>query len=153
MPALDEKDRRLLDLLQDGIPLNARPYEALGRTLGLAEEEVMTRIAKLKAAGVIRRIGAIFESRSMGFYSLLCAARVREERLEEVGQMVSSLDGVTHNYIRQHEYNLWFTLTAPGPDAAEERVSGLEKSCGIEILRLPASRIYKTRVAFKMEES
>lgn len=152
MTNLDDSDRRLLDLLQEGIPLDVRPYRALGAKIGMTECEVMDRLGRLKAAGVLRRVGAIFESRRMGYYSLLCAARVPEEHLNEIGQAISSLEGVTHNYIRRHEYNLWFTLTAPSREAAEELLSALEASGGISIFRLPASRVYKTRVAFKMGE-
>lgn len=151
MPVLDQIDRRLLDLLQEGFPMTVRPYQSLGESLGLDEDEVLERIARLKHDGVIRRIGGIFDSRNMGYYSLLCASRVGEEQLDAIGQAVTGLAGVTHNYIREHEYNLWFTLTAVSPAAAEEQLAGLEKAFGIDILRLPATKIFKTRVAFKME--
>ncbi len=147
--AMDSRDRELLNLIQAEFPVEPHPYMVLAEKLGMDQEEVLARIANLKRQGIIRRIGASINSRRVGFVSTLLAAQVPEEKFESFVQTVNSCPGVTHNYERKHTYNVWFTLIAPSQTEKERIIRGLIERTGIEILELPATRIFKIRVDFK----
>jgi len=148
--SLDNVDRELLDLLQNNFPIAAAPYAIIGEKLGIDESDIINRIKTMKENGLIRRIGAVIDSRRMGMYSTLCAMEVPEADLESVASRINQLSGVTHNYQRDHKYNIWFTLTASSPDEAESRLKELEASLGYVILNMPATKVYKIKVAFNM---
>ena len=150
MDKLERIDSELLNLIQEGLPLTTRPYHTLGESLGVGEEEVLSRLKALKASGLIRRIGAVFDSRSMGYYSTLCACRVPEERLEEVAEIISREPGVTHNYQRDHSLNLWFTLTVPDAEEGLKTIRRLEHETGLKIENMPAKKVFKIKVSFEM---
>ncbi len=153
-PAMDELDGKILAAAQAGLPVTEEPFAALAGELGLPAERVIERVAKLHDRGVIRRLGAVFDSRSLGYASTLVAARVPPERLEEVAAIVSELPGVTHNYARQHSYNLWFTLTARSEGEIDEILAALRRRTGVaEFYSLPALAVYKIRVFFGSPES
>lgn len=147
----DAIDRRLLDIIQSDFPLESRPYLALGQKLGISEREAHERVKALRENGVIRRLGANFQSARLGFFSTLCAASAPAEKLEEFIEAVNALPGVTHNYEREHEYNIWFTLICRNREEAEEVLAALEAKTGIKALNLPATKLYKIRVDFPME--
>lgn len=150
MNKLDSIDAELLNIIQEGLPLTTRPYETLGEGIGIGEGEVIKRLDALKSAGMIRRIGAVFDSRSMGYYSTLCACQVPEERLDEVARLISEEVGVTHNYQREHRLNLWFTLTVPSAAEARSTIESLEQTTGIRIESMPAEKVFKIKVSFEM---
>lgn len=150
---LDVTDRRLLDIIQTGFPMASRPYEVLGRRLGISEEEAFARISDMRARGIIRRLGANFQSARLGFVSTLCAARVPCEKMDEFIKAVNSMPGVTHNYEREHDYNIWFTLISPSREEAQAALDGITARTGIGILNLPATKFFKIRVDFRMEEN
>jgi siroheme decarboxylase len=149
---MDTLDRKILDIIQTKFPLAPRPYAEIGRDLGLTEAETLARVRALKEQGVIRRIGANFQSRQLGWRSTLCAAKVPEERLEEFVVEVNSHPGVTHNYLRKHDYNVWFTFIGPSWEAVTSTLAEISRKTGIEILNLPAEKMYKIKVDFPMEE-
>lgn len=148
---LDAHDRRILGIIQSGFPLESRPYAAIGREVGLSEEEVFARVRGLKARKIIRRLGANFQSAKLGFRSTLCAAKVPEETFEDFVAEVNRHTGVTHNYLRDHEYNVWFTCIGPSWEAVCELLDGITRKTGIPILNLPAKRMYKIKVDFQMD--
>ena len=148
---LDAHDRRILGIIQSGFPLEPRPYAAIGREVGLPEEEVFARVRDLKARKIIRRLGANFQSAKLGFRSTLCAAKVPEEAFEAFVAEVNRHTGVTHNYLRDHEYNVWFTCIGPSWEAVCELLDGIARKTGIPILNLPAKRMYKIKVDFQMD--
>lgn len=149
---LDATDRRLLDVIQTEFPLAPRPYAVLGERLGLPEEEVFARVRALRARGIIRRLGANFQSAKLGFVSTLCAAKAPEERLEAFIAAVNAEPGVTHNYLRDHAYNVWFTLISPSREASRAVLDRLSERTGVPILNLPATKLFKIRVDFRMDE-
>jgi DNA-binding Lrp family transcriptional regulator len=149
---LDDTDRRLLDIVQTDFPLCPRPYAELGRRLGIAESEALDRVRALRKKHVIRRLGANFQSSGLGFVSTLCAAKVPEDRLEDFISAVNAEPGVTHNYLRAHSYNVWFTLISPSREEAQAVLDGIAGRTGVPVLNLPATRIYKIRVNFRMTE-
>ena len=151
-PVLDEVDRRLLDIIQTDFPLEARPYAVLGQRLGIGEEEALERVRNLRRKGIIRRLGANFQSHSLGFVSTLCAAKVPEEQLAAFIDLVNAEPGVTHNYLREHSYNIWFTLISPSREAEAKTLAALSEKSGVKILNLPATRLFKISVDFRMQE-
>lgn len=151
--ALDAIDRRILDIIQTGFPLAPRPYAVLGERLGLSEEEVFGRVRALREKKVIRRLGANFQSAKLGFVSTLCAAKVPEDRLEDFIAAVNAEPGVTHNYLRDHAYNIWFTLISPSREEGRAVLESLTEHTGVPILDLPATKLFKIRVDFRMDDA
>lgn len=149
---LDLIDKRLLDIIQTDFPLVPRPYAALGEQLGITEEEALNRVRRMKASKLIRRMGANFQSAKLGFRSTLCAAKVPGDQIDSFVAEVNSCPGVTHNYLRNHAYNIWFTLIGPSWDDVCATLEEITRRTGIPVLNLPATRLYKIRVDFQMEE-
>jgi DNA-binding Lrp family transcriptional regulator len=148
---MDELDKKILNLIQSEFPLEAEPYKAIAQMLGSTEGEVIDRVRRLKDAGIIRRIGAVFEPRRLGLVSTLCAARVPEDRISDFVEKVNSLSGVTHNYLRPHEYNVWFTLTCRGEEALESTLENIKEETGIaDILSMRAVRVFKINTNFEV---
>jgi len=155
---MDTLDRKLLDRLQEGLPLVSRPFEAVARELGTSESEVLGRLRELAARGLLRRIGPIIDPGKTGRVGTLAAMAVPEERVEEVAQIVSAWDGVSHNYLREPlrghcPYNLWFTLSAESPEALEEAIAETERTTGLAVTRLPTKRMFKIGVRFNLSDT
>ncbi|MDL2316537.1 AsnC family transcriptional regulator [Desulfovibrio sp. OttesenSCG-928-A18] len=148
---MDALDRRIVGVIQSGFPLQSRPYAEIGRQVGAAEEEVLARVRSLRQRRIIRRIGANFQSAKLGFRSTLCAAKVPEEAMEAFVAEVNRHPGVTHNYLRDNPYNIWFTVIGPSWEAVCELLAGITEKTGIPILNLPAKRLYKIKVDFQMD--
>jgi siroheme decarboxylase len=146
---MDERDRKLLNEIQGSFPIEPHPYRVIGKKMGMDEEEVIARVKNLREAGIIRRIGASINSRRIGYVSTLLAARVPQEKLDSFVETVNSCTGVTHNYERNHEYNVWFTLIAPSEVEKLKIIRQLVERTGVEILELPAERIFKIKVDFR----
>jgi len=150
---LDELDNRVLSVIQTDLPVCERPFEALAERLGHDGEEVVARITRLRADKVIRRLGPVFDSRRLGYVSTLVGARIPAERLDETARLVNQLPGVTHNYRRQHAYNLWFTVTAKSAEDLERAIEDLRQRTRIpDFYSLPARAVYKTRVNFHLSD-
>ena len=148
---MDELDLQIINRIQTNFPLTNRPYEQLGQELGLSEEEVLERMKVLKGEGIIRHLGAVFDSNKLGFHSTLAAIQVPEARLDEVAQIINAYTGVTHNYLRNMDYNMWFTLTAESEERVKEILVEITEKTGIsKILNLPAINLFKIKVNFKV---
>jgi DNA-binding Lrp family transcriptional regulator len=120
--------------------------------LKLREKEIVERVQKLKDVGIIRRIGASFSARAVGFTSTLCAARVPREKIEGFVSVVNTYPGVTHNYERGGDYNIWFTLIAPSRKKINQILAEISRKTGVkEILDLPALKTFKIAVDFSFE--
>ena len=153
MMSLDNLDRKLLNLIQTNFPVVPEPYRELALALDTSEEEVMQRIGKLRNSGVIRRLGGIFDSRKLGYRGTLCALKVPPSRIAEVAAVINDYPGVTHNYLREHEYNMWFTLLAENQASIDNILNKIRVDTGIdELLNLPAKGIYKIKVNFELSE-
>ena len=143
----DEIDAHLLNVLQREFPLVMRPFDAIAEALGIAPAEVIERVARLKREGVVRQIGAIFDSAALGYVSALVAFRVNPDKLDGVAETVAGLEGVSHCYARDAYYNLWFTLTLPPGSDLEAEVAALAALDGVQSqLTLPALKVYKIGV-------
>ncbi|MDZ7698377.1 MAG: AsnC family transcriptional regulator [Deltaproteobacteria bacterium] len=146
---MDEIDKNILNEIQSDFPISARPYFDVGKRLGLTEDAVITAVRRLKERGIIRRIGANFHSDRLNHVSTLCAARVPEEKIEPFVEMVNSYTGVTHNYLRNGPYNIWFTFIAKDMDAVDEALESIASATGVrDILNLPARKMFKIKVDF-----
>ncbi|MHB1382038.1 MAG: siroheme decarboxylase subunit alpha [Thermoleophilia bacterium] len=144
---MDATDKRLITLIQAGFPVTGRPWAAIGEELGLSEDEVIERVNRIRESGEIRRIGASFDSRRLGYASTLCAVHVPEEKLESAVAAINAYHNVTHNYERNHHYNVWFTLIAPSRERIGEILAEIEERAGIgPVIDLPASRLFKIQV-------
>ena len=148
---MDEMDRMILNEIQSHFPIEARPYQVLGEKLGCSEEEALQRVKDLKDREVIRRIGANCNSRKLGYTSTLCAAKVPSSLMERFVEVVNSYMGVTHNYRRDHDYNIWFTLIAPSEEKIERILREIIELTGVgEVISLPAERLFKIQVDFEV---
>ena len=148
---MDEMDRMILNEIQSHFPIEARPYQALGEKLGCSEEEVLQRVQDLKDREVIRRIGANCNSRKLGYTSTLCAAKVPSRLMARFVEVVNSYMGVTHNYRRDHDYNIWFTLIAPSEEKIERILREIVELTEVrEVISLPAERLFKIQVDFEV---
>ncbi len=144
---MDDTDKKLVTLIQAGFPVSAHPYADIGDRLGIGEEEVIERIRGIKDSGEIRRMGASFDSRKLGYASTLCAVHVPEAKLENAVEVINSYLNVTHNYERNHHYNIWFTLIAPSRGRITEILAEMEERAGIgPIINLPADKLFKIQV-------
>jgi DNA-binding Lrp family transcriptional regulator len=148
---MDDLDRRLLNRIQSDFPLVARPYEELGRELGLSEDEVVERMWALKAGRIVRQVSAIFDTKSLGYKSSLVAMRVDPSRIAEAARIINEHPGVTHNYERNHQYNLWFTIAVPPTSDLEAIVQRIHELAGAEVTRVMYTlRLFKIGVNLDM---
>ena len=146
---MDDIDKKLLNLLQNGLPLCERPFRELARQLDLGEEEVLSRVRAMKDENIIRRIGGVFDGSALGFVSTLCALSVPEEKIEDAAEAINRYAGVTHNYLRDHAYNVWFTAAAPDREQLDRTISEIRQSVGVDIHSLPVIQKFKPDARFK----
>lgn len=149
-PKLDESDIALLNELQTGFPVESRPFMTVGQKLGLSEEEVVLRVRRLLEAGVINRVGPVVSAKAMGGKRMLAAMHVPPERLEEVAEYVNSFQSVSHNYQRDHHYNLWFVISSEEPSEVDSVLSAVRERTGLPPLELPALEEYYLGVRFEL---
>lgn len=148
---LTDFDRKLLNLAQTELPLSSRPYADLASKLNCDEQTVISRLAWLKAAGYIRHMGAFFDSAQLGYIGTLAAVKVQPEYLEAVAESINAFPGVTHNYEREGEYNLWFTLLTPDIASQQQVLDRVRALPGVErLLNMPATKKYKVNVSFHL---
>jgi DNA-binding Lrp family transcriptional regulator len=151
---LDATDRRLMNLLQSSFPLHREPFELIASEAELALDEVMTRTQRLLDERIIREITPIFDTRALGYSSMLVAARVDSENPQRAARIVNSHPGVSHNYLRTHDFNLWFTIATP-PESElglEGTLEALMRETGAESMReLPTLTLFKINMNLEME--
>lgn len=147
---METLDRKILEIVQDGFPLEEHPYAALGRLFGVSEEEAFDSVERLRKSGVIRRLGGVYDSRRLGYISRLCAGVVSENELESFAAAVDKIPAITHNYVRSHAYNVWFTVIARSESEIQETVRGLEAETALHDAHvLSASKMFKINTVMK----
>ena len=152
---LDELDKRLLNLLQGSFPIAPRPYAAVAELAGVPEDEVLARTKRLLDERIIREITPIFDTRVLGYSSMLVAAKVEPENPWRAAKIINSHPGVSHNYLRDHDFNIWFTIaTEPGSRLGlDGTLEVLQRLTGAESVRqLPTLRLFKIRMDLEMEK-
>jgi DNA-binding Lrp family transcriptional regulator len=145
---MDPTDRAILNIIQKEFPLTEKPFEAIGRQVGISEKEALERVKWLKEKGFIRRIGLILERKKLGYASLLCGVHVDVDKIEEVAGAISKEPGVTHNYERDGELNLWFTVTMRTIADINIFLKDIEKSHSLKVYRFPEKRTFKIKTFF-----
>ncbi len=145
---LTKLQKQLCSTLQDGLPICQKPFDDIARFLGTIEQTVLQQTTALKAAGVIRRIAALINYQAIGLSSTLVAAHIPDESLPEVIAAVNSLENVSHNYLRTHYYNLWFTLQAASLEEADISLANLSVRFGLDFHSFPVERVFKLDVRF-----
>lgn len=147
---MDNTDKRILEIIQYDFPLTTRPYKVIGEKLDLSEKEVFERVSKLKKDKIIRRVGGIFSSKKLGYTSLLCAIKTSPLDADRVAEIINLYPGVTHNYKRNHDYNVWFTLITENEEIKDKIIKEIEEKSGYTVKRLPAKKLFKLRAVFKI---
>jgi DNA-binding Lrp family transcriptional regulator len=148
---LDDADRELLNAVQWDFPLEPRPFAILAERLGMDEAEVRARVAHVKDLGVLRQLSAIFDTRALGYGSSLVAAKIDPDRVDEAAEVISRHPGVSHNYKRNHAYNLWYTIAVPPGDSLDDHIDVLHRGSGALVTRkLPTLKLYKIGVKLDM---
>ena len=146
---MDEIDKKILNIIQKDFPIVEVPFRVVAEKIGTAEDDVLERIRRMKREGIIRRIGAVFDAKKLGYVSALCAARVPDERLRAFVDTVNSYPGITHNYRRNHAYNVWFTIISPDESTLQSSLAEIRERTGIpDILSMKASRTFKIDASF-----
>lgn len=154
---LTATERLILNAIQDLFPMERQPFLALANSLNqkhnltLTEEELIERLKSLKSRNYLRRLGGIFNSRPLGYHSTLCAAKVPEDKLEAFGACVNSYPQVTHNYVRNNTFNVWFTFSYEDKGELDGLLEKLKKETSVtEIFELSARKIFKIRAVFEL---
>ena len=151
----DATDLAILNSLQDDLPIVSRPWESIAGQLGIAENDLLDRMKKLADAGIIRGISPVLESRPLGLHAAtLVALRVPKERLDEVAAIISSYPEVSHNFQRDHDYSLWFTIAAKDGAGVNAVLDGILQRSEIsrgDMLDLPTVRRIKIDVRFSFQ--
>jgi siroheme decarboxylase len=152
---LDETDKRLMNLLQSSFPIDPEPFALVASEAELELDDVLARTQRLLDGRIIREITPIFDTRALGYESMLVAAKVDGEHPQRAAQIVNSHPGVSHNYLRTHEFNLWFTIATP-PDSElglHGTLEALMRETGAESMReLPTLTLFKINMNLEMEK-
>ena len=152
MSNIDNINKKILNTIQTEFPIHPSPYKILGERLNLSEDEVISRIKRMKEEMLIRRIGGNFSPDKLGYVSTLCTAQVPEDKIDHFIQTVNAYPGVTHNYQREHLFNVWFTFIAPSVETISSNLKKISEATGVHpILNLPATRVFKISANFKLK--
>jgi len=147
---MDEIDKKILNLIQEEFPLAERPFAAIGKQAGISGKEAVKRVKTLKEKGIIRRIGPILERKKLGYVSVLCGVHVDDNAIAEVAREINGLTGVTHNYEREGDLNLWFTITKKTIGEIDRALSDLEKAHALRVYRFPEKKMFKIKTYFPL---
>jgi DNA-binding Lrp family transcriptional regulator len=151
---LDEIDRKIVQILQDDFPMVERPWKEVGDKLNITEEDVINRLKRLNELGVTRKIGSIVDASKVGLTAAtLVAMKVPKNKVEVVACAINEYGAVSHNYEREHEYNVWFTITASSKNELTTTLEEISQRTGInpdDVLNLPTKRRFKINVRFQL---
>ncbi len=147
---MDRIDRAILNSIQGEFPLASRPFAELGAKLGLDEDEVTSRLQILKDEGIIRRIAPIINVKKLGGASTLVAMSVPLDKVDEVADIINAYPEVSHNYLRQDKYNIWFTVSAPSKSRLDQILEEVGEKTGCPCLNLPTVKTFKLGVKFEV---
>ena len=149
---MDDLDRRILTELQERFPLERNPYSIIADNLGISQDELWQRVTNLTENGAIRRIGFSIDSRRIGYASTLAAVRVEDGRVEEATKVISDYPQVTHSYLRENEYNIWFTVITESTSHVSDILAQIRLKLDLDesdVLDLPVENLFKLDARFK----
>ena len=138
--SLDDTDRKIINTLQGGFPISERPFLDAAKNLGIAEQDLIDRITRLVANGVLSRFGPMHDAEKLGGAVTLCAIAVPEERFEEIAEIVNRREEVAHNYARNHVLNMWFVIAVEELGEIERVISEIEAETGLTVFNFPKQR-------------
>ncbi len=151
---MDDLDRRILDAIQHDFPLGERPFDILAQRLGVDPDLLWERVEAMRNSGVIRRLGASLDSRKLGFRSTLAAVRIRPSLVDRATEVVGRHPEVTHSYLRDHEFNIWFTIIAPDDGKIDTILREIREELSLkpsDILNLPMKQLFKLDARFRAQ--
>jgi len=147
---MDNIDKKILNAIQEEFPIARRPFAEIGKNLSLDEKDVLERVRRLKNDGYIRRIGPVLERKKLKYASTLCGVSVDEDNLPAFIDELNRHKGVTHNYERDGELNIWFTISEKMIDDIEGYLNALEKKYSLKIYRFPEKKVFKIKTYFPL---
>ena len=154
MSNIEDMDNEILNEIQWTFPLVPRPFDAIAEKFNISSEEVKSRLTQMKRKGVLRQLSAIFDTRKLGYTSSLVAMEIQDDKLEKVAQQINKHPGVSHNYKREHQFNLWFTLAVPPGSDLKSELDKFSKLDGIKKVRmLPTLQLFKIGVKLDMVDT
>jgi DNA-binding Lrp family transcriptional regulator len=148
---MDDLDRSILNALQYDFPLSERPFDVLAGNLGMDADVFWQRVQAMLERGIIRRLGASLDSQKLGFASTLASVRVRADLVDRAAETIGRYPEVTHSYLRDHEFNIWFTIIARNSDRIETILHEIVRELSVEpadVLNLPMKRLFKLDARF-----
>jgi DNA-binding Lrp family transcriptional regulator len=151
---LSDLDRKLLNLMQGSFPLDPRPFARVAEQAGVTEEQVLADVRRLLDDRIIRQVTPIYDTRALGYGSMLVAAKVDAEHPWRAAKIINSHPGVSHNYLRNHDFNMWFTIAVEEDSALglQGTLDVLQELTGAESIRqLPTLKLFKIRMDLEME--
>ena len=146
---MDAADRRIVNELQDGLPVCERPFAATARALGLEEADLIARVRKLREAGVLSRFGPLFDAERLGGAVTLAAMSVPEARFDAVARTVNAFPEVAHNYARAHDFNMWFVISAESRARIDEVIAAIEAATELAVHDMPKLREFYVGLRFR----
>jgi DNA-binding Lrp family transcriptional regulator len=149
---VDDMDRKIIKELQGNFPLEINPYEIIAANLGLSTDQLWQRVLALAESGVIRRMGFSIDSRKIGYSSTLAAVRVPQDRVEEASDLISAYPQITHSYLREDPFNIWFTVIAENEDQIVVILEEIRDQLNLtdsDVMDLPVEKLFKLDARFK----
>lgn len=149
---MDNLDEQILESLQGDFPLCERPYDEIAEKLGISVDSLFCKVSSMLDSGLIRRVGVSLDSRKLGYSSTLAAVRVKEKLIEHAADVIRDYREVTHSYLRDDNYNIWFTLIAPSVERIVEILEEIRSELSLDaddVLNLPVERLFKLDARFK----
>ena len=149
---MDDLDHRIIEELQGNFPLEIHPYEIMVDNFGISTEQLWNRVQSLAAAGVIRRMGFSIDSRKIGYSSTLAAVKVPQDRVEEASELIAAYPQITHSYLRDDAFNIWFTIIAEDQDCVATILEEIRCKLGLsedDMMDLPVEKLFKLDARFK----
>jgi len=149
---MDAVDRDILNIIQSDFPISPEPYAEVGRKVGVSGDEALERVKKLLAGGVIRKVGPFFDAAKMGHKSTLCAVQTPDAKIGEIADIIATYPEITHNYLREGDPNLWFTVIAPSEERIAVILSEISQKGEVgPIHNLPAKKMFKVKVDLRIK--
>jgi DNA-binding Lrp family transcriptional regulator len=139
---MDEIDKQIINALQDGFPICDAPYRQIAAQLGLAEQDLITRLKTLLDNGTLTRFGPLYNAEQMGGALTLAAIKAPIERFDEITEIINSFPEVAHNYARSHELNMWFVIAAETPEQVRQTIDAIEQLTGLTVYNMPKNKEY-----------
>lgn len=142
-------EKKILNVVQYDFPVTVKPYKSLALKFGITEKKVLEIFERLKKSGLIRRITPSFRLKKIGHSSILASAAIASDKIKAAGKFINKFEEITHNYIRGHKYNFWFTIMSPSTKRIRQIVKEIEKEFNVKVLTFPKIKTYKLKIAVK----